>query len=125
MLRHACCPFESIARTLRGVNVSTSHEKSSKSTAQATKSEESKSKDGVVKITASGFSPAELSVDVGDTVTFENTDSVTRNVTFDAAAVISEDVKPKEAFYHTVTSAGEHKYHDKSDGARKGVIKAK
>lgn len=82
------------------------------------------SKSGLIEITASGFSPSEISVPVGTTVTFDNKDSVTHNVTFDAAPVISEDVKPGTAFFHTVTATGEHAYHDKNDAARKGVIKA-
>jgi plastocyanin len=78
----------------------------------------------VVRITSSGFSPKSLAVPVGLTVYFRNEDTVSRNVTFDAAMIISADVAPGEEFQHTVTAVGEHAYHDKTSPESKGVIKA-
>ncbi len=57
------------------------------------------------------FSPASLTVSVGDTVTWLNTDSMTHTVTSDTGAFDSGLLSPGDRWSYTFTQAGTYAYH--------------
>ncbi|AJF62526.1 MAG: Blue (Type 1) copper protein [archaeon GW2011_AR20] len=65
-----------------------------------------------VKITGFAFSPAELTVKVGDTVTWVNEDSVKHTVTSDSGSELSSPLFAKsETYSHTFNTPGTFAYH--------------
>ncbi len=83
-----------------------------------------KSDPNTVEITAAGFSPADLPVKVGATVTWVNTTRELWNVTFDASPAVTSDIPAGTSFTHTVTAPGDHKYHCKLHPGKVGTLKA-
>jgi plastocyanin len=84
-----------------------------------------------VRITHGKFSPAEISITVGDTVTWANEDHDGHSVTaddgsFDSHPQCSEDDTSKclpegESWSHTFTEAGRFTYRSRTEG-QKGVV---
>jgi plastocyanin len=85
-----------------------------------------------VRITHGRFSPSEISVAVGDTVTWSNDDHDGHSVTaddgsFDSHPGCSEDdtsqcLPEGETWSHTFTEAGRYPYHSRTEGQKGTVI---
>lgn len=67
-------------------------------------------KSSVVNMSGSKFDPAEVTVDVGTTVTWSNNDSVTHTVTASGGAFSSGDLKPGQNFGYTFNEPGTFDY---------------
>jgi amicyanin len=63
-----------------------------------------------VQIVAFGFSPAELTIAVGDTVTWTNLDPVAHTATSTSGAFDSGDLVLNDSFSFTFTAAGTYDY---------------
>ena len=66
---------------------------------------------GEVAIQDFAFNPADLQVNVGDTVTWTNLDTTSHTVTADDGAFASGSVGGEETFEFTFDTAGEFAYH--------------
>ncbi|MDO8737031.1 MAG: cupredoxin domain-containing protein [Thermoleophilia bacterium] len=67
-------------------------------------------KSQVIDISANKFDPAEVTVDVGTTVTWSNNDSVTHTVTGGSGAINSGDLQSGQNFGYTFNEAGTFDY---------------
>jgi plastocyanin len=75
-----------------------------------------------VTITKAGFVPADVSVRVGDTVTWTNTDNVVHQVVFDKVAC-NLTIQPAASGSCTFTTAGSFNYRDPSQrGSFRGTV---
>jgi plastocyanin len=75
-----------------------------------------------VQITRSGFTPANITVQLGDTVTWKNTDTATHQVVADNGAFASPVLKSGESYSFTFTSNGKTTYHDEFAKSHKGSV---
>jgi plastocyanin len=75
-----------------------------------------------VKITATAFSPKNLTVQYGDTVTWSNADKVDHQLVADSGAFASAMLKPNATYSFTFKNAGRYPYHDALHPAIKGTI---
>lgn len=66
---------------------------------------------GAVSIANFAFSPASVTVKVGQTVTWTNNDSVAHTVTSDDGSFDSGQLSPGATFKHTFDKAGQYSYH--------------
>jgi plastocyanin len=71
-----------------------------------------------VAITRSGFVPASVTIDVGDTITWTNNDTVNHSVVSDAGLFSSGILTPGQSFSNTFGQNGTFRYRD---GTRTGV----
>jgi plastocyanin len=65
-----------------------------------------------VSITRAGFVPSAVTIDPGDTVTWTNADTRTRQVVSQSAGFASPILQPGDRFSHTYTQAGRFTYED-------------
>ncbi|MBI5871078.1 MAG: cupredoxin family copper-binding protein [Actinobacteria bacterium] len=82
-------------------------------------------KSSVISISGSRFDPAELTVDVGTTVTWSNNDSTTHTVTAPSGAFNSGDLKPGQNFGYTFNEAGTYEYGCTIHPSMKGSVTVK
>lgn len=82
-------------------------------------------KSSVISISGNKFDPAELTVDVGTTVTWSNNDSTTHTVTAPSGAFNSGDLKPGQNFGYTFNEAGTYEYGCTIHTAMKGTVTVK
>jgi plastocyanin len=75
-----------------------------------------------VQITKSGFTQANITVQLGDTVTWKNTDTATHQVVADNGSFASPVLKPGETYSVTFTSNGKTTYHDEFAKSHKGSV---
>ncbi len=78
-----------------------------------------------VKITGTAFSPKSVTVSVGDTVRWVNTDNVNHQVVADTGAFASPILKPNETYSFTFKAAGTYRYHDALHPTIKGTVTVK
>ena len=65
-----------------------------------------------IEIANSAFSPAELTIKVGDTITWTNRDSASHTVTSDSGTEISSDsLSNGQTYSYTFNTAGTFEYH--------------
>src|SRR5947208_1555765 len=75
-----------------------------------------------IQITRSGFSPANPTVTVGDTVIWHNADAAEHQVVANDGSFASPVLKADESFTLTVSKAGKVAYHDGTKASVKGTI---
>lgn len=75
-----------------------------------------------VQITKSGFTPANITVQLGDTVTWRNTDTAVHQVVADNGSFASPVLKSGETYSYTFTSNGRFAYRDEFAKARRGSV---
>jgi plastocyanin len=75
-----------------------------------------------VSIANFAFSPASITVKVGDQVTWTNNDSTTHTVTADDNSFSSGDLAPGATFSFTFTKAGTFPYHCSIHTSMKGTV---
>src|SRR5712691_4366065 len=75
-----------------------------------------------VQITKSGFTPRILTVNVGDTVTWSNKDTVSHQVTADSGAFTSPVLKAGDSWSFTFTRADGYPYRDKLHETLRGSV---
>lgn len=80
--------------------------------------------DHTVTIQGMKFAPAELSVAVGDTITFVNEDSAPHTATAGDGAFDTGQLNQGQSAQVTVSAAGEHAYICSIHPAMKGVVTA-
>jgi len=68
------------------------------------------------------FQPPSLSIKVGDTVKWTNTDAAAHTVTADNGSFGSENLSDQEAFSHTFSQAGTFDYHCDLHPSMKGTV---
>jgi plastocyanin len=75
-----------------------------------------------VQITKSGFTPAGSSIQLGDTVTWRNTDTAAHQVVADDGTFASPVLKSGETYSFTFQKTGKTAYHDEFAKTRKGSV---
>jgi len=79
-------------------------------------------KSSVINISGNKFNPAELTVDVGTTVTWSNGDSATHTVTAPSGAFNSGDMKSGQNFGYTFNEPGTYEYGCTIHPSMKGTV---
>jgi amicyanin len=81
---------------------------------------------GKVTIANMAFSPSQITVNKGDTVTWTNNDSMTHTVTSDTGSELdSGDIQPGSTYSHTFNQAGSFQYHCSIHPSMRGTIVVK
>jgi plastocyanin len=75
-----------------------------------------------VQITKSGFVPATVTVQQGDTVTWKNVDATSHQVVADDGTFASVALKTNDTYSFTFAKAGDFKYHDTFTKAKGEVV---
>lgn len=75
-----------------------------------------------VQITKSGFTPANVTAQLGDTVTWKNNDTANHQVVADDGSFASPVLKPGESYSFTFQKNGRFAYHDEFAKTRKGSV---
>ena len=75
-----------------------------------------------VSILKAGFSPASVTVTVGDTVKWTNKDAVDHQVVSNTGAFVSPILKPGKTYSFTFKAAGTYRYHDGLRPTLKGTV---
>jgi plastocyanin len=78
-----------------------------------------------VKITATAFSPATVTINTGDAVKWTNSDTKTHQVVANNGAFASPLIAAGKTYTHTFTTAGTYSYHDALYPSLKGKIVVK
>jgi plastocyanin len=75
-----------------------------------------------VNVTANGFSPDEVTIQPGDTVTWKNTDTVNHQVVSDTGQFRSDTLRPGESFSFVFATPSSYSYHDGMKADRVGYV---
>jgi plastocyanin len=75
-----------------------------------------------VQIVKSGFTPSSTALNVGDSVTWKNADTVNHQVVANDGSFASPVLKPGESFSQTFSKSGKISYHDSLFTSRKGTV---
>jgi plastocyanin len=75
-----------------------------------------------IAITPSGFTPAQATVATGETVTWTNNDSVSRQLVADEGAFNSPAIAPGSTYSFRFTRGGTFAYHERTKTTMKGTI---
>jgi plastocyanin len=75
-----------------------------------------------VQIVKSGFTPSATTINVGDSVTWKNSDIVNHQVVSNDGSFASPVLKPGESFSQAFPKSGKVSYHDALFTARKGTV---
>lgn len=75
-----------------------------------------------VQIVKSGFTPNSTVINVGDSVTWKNADTVNHQVVANDGSFASPVLKPGESFSQTFQKSGKVSYHDSLFTSRKGTV---
>jgi plastocyanin len=78
-----------------------------------------------VKITRTGFSPARLSIQLGDRVTWTNSDTINHQVVADNGAFASPIIGPGKSYSFTFRACCLYPYHDALHPGLKGTVTVK
>jgi plastocyanin len=78
-----------------------------------------------VKITATGFSPKNVTINQGDTVKWTNVDKVNHQLVANSGAFASHILKPGDTYSFTFNAAGKYGYHDALKPSLAGTITVK
>ena len=77
-----------------------------------------------VSIQNMSFSPSNIQVAAGTTVTWTNNDTVTHTVTSDTGAFDSGNLSPGQTYTHTFSTAGTYTYHCSIHTSMHGIVTA-
>jgi plastocyanin len=77
-----------------------------------------------VQITKNGFTPTATTINVGDSVTWKNADTVNHQVVADDGSFASPSLKPTESFTVTFQKAGKVNYRDSFATTHRGSVTA-
>jgi plastocyanin len=75
-----------------------------------------------VQIKSTGFVPAAVTINQGDSVTWTNTDTKDHQVVSNAGAFASAILKPGKSYTHAFPSGGTYRYHDGLHPTMKGTV---
>lgn len=75
-----------------------------------------------VQIVKSGFTPSSTTINVGDSVTWKNADTVNHQVVANDGSFASPVLKPGESFSQAFPKSGKVSYHDSLFTSRKGTV---
>jgi plastocyanin len=75
-----------------------------------------------VKITATAFSPASVTIKTGDAIKWSNTDTKAHQVVANNGAFASPTINAGKTYTHTFNTAGTYKYHDALHPALTGKV---
>jgi plastocyanin len=75
-----------------------------------------------VQIVKSGFTPSSTIINVGDSVTWKNADTVNHQVVANDGSFASPVLKPGESFSQAFPKSGKVSYHDSLFTSRKGTV---
>jgi plastocyanin len=75
-----------------------------------------------VQITRQGFTPSSTTVNVGDSVTWRNADTVNHQVVANDGTFASPVLKPGETYTVTFSKSGKTAYHDSFATSKKGTV---
>lgn len=75
-----------------------------------------------VQIVTSGFTPSSTTINVGDSVTWKNADTVNHQVVANDGSFASPVLKPGDSFTQAFAKSGKFGYHDALFTSRKGTI---
>ena len=75
-----------------------------------------------VKITATGFSPASVTIATGSAVKWTNSDTKDHQVVANNGAFASPIIKPGRTYSHTFNTSGTYRYHDALHPALTGRV---
>src|SRR3954454_17948890 len=75
-----------------------------------------------VQITRQGFTPSSTTVNIGDSVTWRNADTVNHQVVANDGTFASPVLKAGETYTFTFTKSGKTAYHDSFATSKKGTI---
>jgi plastocyanin len=75
-----------------------------------------------VQIVKSGFTPSSTTINVGDSVTWKNSDVVNHQVVSNDGSFASPVLKPGESYSQTFAKSGKVSYHDALFTSRKGTV---
>jgi plastocyanin len=75
-----------------------------------------------ISITTSGFEPAQATIANGETVTWTNTDTVSRQVVADGGAFNSPPIAPGSTWSFRFTRVGTFAYHERTKTSLKGTV---
>lgn len=78
-----------------------------------------------VRITKSGYSPSAVTVNFGDTVTWHNADTTTRQLVADDGTFASPILRPGANYSFTFRRAGVFRYHDALKPSQRGRVNVK
>lgn len=78
-----------------------------------------------VQITKTGFVPATVTINSGDSVTWKNADTVNHQVVANGGQFASPILAPGKTYTHTFNGGGTFHYHDALHAALKGTIVVK
>jgi plastocyanin len=76
-----------------------------------------------VQITRNGFTPREVSIQLGDSVVWRNADSTARQVVADTGTFASPILQPGRTFTFTFRAAGTFRYRDVFRPAQRGTVR--
>jgi plastocyanin len=75
-----------------------------------------------ISITTSGFEPAQATIATGETVTWTNNDTVSRQVMADGGAFSSPPIAPGQTYSFRFTRIGTFAYHERTKTSLKGTV---
>jgi plastocyanin len=75
-----------------------------------------------ISITPTGFTPTQVTIGPGDTVTWTNNDTADRSVVSDTGAFNSQTIRPGTSWTFRFARAGTFAYHDGTRAAEKGTV---
>ncbi len=75
-----------------------------------------------VQIKGSGFAPATVTINQGDSVTWTNADTINHQVVANLGSFASPILKPGKSWTHTFNHGGTFHYHDSLHPALKGTV---
>lgn len=75
-----------------------------------------------VQIVKSGFTPSSTTINVGDSVTWKNADTVNHQVVANDGSFASPVLKPTESFTQAFPKSGKVSYHDSLFTSRNGTV---
>jgi plastocyanin len=78
-----------------------------------------------VSIKSTGFSPATVTLNHGDAVTWKNNDRTNHQVVANDGSFASPIIGPGKTYTHTFDNAGTYPYHDAIKASLRGTIKVK
>jgi len=78
-----------------------------------------------VQIKRSAFSPASVTINTGDAISWVNSDTQNHQVVSNNGSFVSAILGPGKRYSHTFSTAGTYRYHDGLNAAMKGTIVVK
>src|SRR5919201_4508712 len=78
-----------------------------------------------VQITKTGFVPASVTINAGDSVTWRNADKVNHQVVANGGQFASPILSPGETYTHTFNGGGTFRYHDALHTSLRGTVVVK